>query len=525
VRPSEKQGAHPDASTDEGRPERGRGCFLNSRQDRLSPEKNRGDRPVPENENPMPGRVVLIQPRESRGYLGPPMVPTPALAYLAGSLKSAGHEVKIVDGEAQPYSLPGLMRQILEWDPALVGVTATTKVFNHAVSILGAVKSARPAIFTAVGGPHASALPDETFRNNPCVDFLFLGEAEHTLLEVVRHLGEMDGRALPGVYHRWSESRCAAPPISDLDALPLPDYDEFPLHRYVAWHDRKRRFRNLTAFTARGCPYRCSFCFRTSGMHIRHRDPEKFCDEIESHVDRYGINQLLFYETFAVDREHAFRVCRAIIRRGLHQTVRWRALFRADRAERNLLEVMKEAGCFLINCGFESGDQEVLDKNSKGITLEQIHRTVRLCNEIGIQVDANYLIGMPFSTERSIQQTIDMASRLKTTYASFSIIVPYPGTRVWEWAKTGTGGLRYRSNRWDDVDRMRGGALELETVPFPKLVAYQRSAYLRYYLRPRNLPRVFHRTGVLPVLRYLVGSVTESLRLALGRSRASGRVP
>jgi anaerobic magnesium-protoporphyrin IX monomethyl ester cyclase len=167
------------------------------------------------------------------------------------------------------------------------------------------------------------------------------------------------------------------------------------------------------------------------------------------------------------------------------------------------MALMARAGFTHITFGIESGDQEILDRAVKGIRLDQSRRAVRAAKEAGMVVDGNFILGLPFESEATIRKTIDFACSLPLDYASFFLLVPYPGSQVLEMARRGEGNLRLLSDRWEDYGKQVGGAVELTTVPRRRLENLQFRGYLRFYCHPRRWLPVFRKVTLRTVLSFL----------------------
>jgi len=295
------------------------------------------------------------------------------------------------------------------------------------------------------------------------------------------------------------------PAALDLDALPLPAYDLFPLERYYGAYTRFRR-RSLSLGTARGCPYRCIFCQNPGGTRYRKRALDAVMEEIEIDVSRHGAKLIYVTdETFTLDPGRTVAFCEGMLKRGFERRVSWFAETRVDAVTPELIRLLKRAGCCALFYGVESGNQETLDLSKKRIAKEEAIAAVRWAREAGIFTHTNYIFGNPFETEETILKTVRFAFEVDSDAAGFSIMVPYPGTEILRMARAGYGGLRLLSEDFRSYGKVVGGALELEGLPRHKMEALQLHAYARFYLRPRklaNLPRVGHLSAIPIVLAY-----------------------
>jgi len=428
-------------------------------------------------------KVLLVNPPVATGGYESKecSIPPVGIGYLASYLIQNGISCEIVDGKLEGLTVDEVAVRCTGSGADLVGISAMTPDIVAAGLIAGRIKESSPQTPVVLGGAHAIARPRETLAEFPQFDFLATGEGEQTLHELVGALsngGHVD--SIAGLAYRQNGSIVVNAPrdyILDLDRLPYP-----------AWHLFPQKTRTFAVVSARGCPYHCAFCMRALGQRVRDRSPESVVDEIAFMVERFGADHILFRdETFTVHKKRVMQITGLLISRGLHKKIRWTAQTRADCASAEVFASMKEAGCDTIEFGVESGNQETLDRVSKGIKLEQVEGAVRLARKCGLRVACTFILGHPFETEATVQQTIDFAVRLKPTFLSFGIMSPYPGTAIWKMAQAGEGNYRLLSCDWESFVRFGGGCLELTDISRRRLAVLQVMAYAQFYLRTYNI--------------------------------------
>ena len=223
------------------------------------------------------------------------------------------------------------------------------------------------------------------------------------------------------------------PFIEDLDSLPFPA-------RHLVDNNIYRRPDTgevqAVIKVSRGCPFHCFFCLATpvAGAKVRKRSPENILGEIKECVNTYGITNFLFWsDIFNIDKDWVMRLCQLIIDSGLNIT--WSANTRADTADEEMAEMMYKAGCRLVSIGVESGSQEMLDKIGKKITLDDVRLTVRIFKKFGIKIYNYFVIGLPWETAETVEDTIDFAIELDSDFISFYTATPLPGTKFYDYAK------------------------------------------------------------------------------------------
>ncbi len=259
-------------------------------------------------------------------------------------------------------------------------------------------------------------------------------------------------------------------------SIPVPHHELFPLKKYLFPLQRYPVFTVVN--TSIGCPFNCNFCISAT-LPYKLRDIDNVLEELR-YVRGLGIREVLFHDsTFTARRDYSTRLCEAMIQQKLG--LRWICQTRVDCVNEELLGLMKRAGCHSIEFGVESGADSVRKEMSKGVSTEQIERAFSLCRKIGIRTDGFFIIGMPGDTEESINNTIDLAIRLKCDFAAFSLPMPHAGTKLGEAVKI-NGWVLSERDLFDDVSP--------PTVSYTGLTGkrvweLRNLAYRRFYMRPR----------------------------------------
>lgn len=415
--------------------------------------------------------------------------PPLGLAYLGAVLEPLGHNVALIDAEALGLDAEGIAARMPS-RPEVIGFTATTLLWPAVRAAAADLQKRFPNACLIVGGPHVTAFP-ETTLDASVFDFGVLGEAEHTLPALIDRVQR--GRPaddLPGCVIRSNGQVRTTGPVQwvrDLDTLPFPARHLLPVNAY---HSVLALEPFVTMVTSRGCPYRCDFCSQIySGNTLRRRSPQNIVDEMAWAVNRHGAREIiLFDETFGVDRRDALRVCELIRARNLR--VRWNARTRIDVLDRELLSSLRDAGCYALHLGVESGVQRVLDMMNKGIRIEQVRETVRAARKLGFRLHAYFMLGYPGETRRDIKRTLRFSRELGLDWASYTITVPNPCTPL---ARRASEDGTLEPGFWDAYTRgHRPGALPCfasASCPQRFVQRAKRNAYARFYLRPRILWR------------------------------------
>jgi radical SAM superfamily enzyme YgiQ (UPF0313 family) len=359
--------------------------------------------------------------------------------YLASVLRRDGYtNVAILDACSLNMSVQSTIEAIREHEPDILGLTTMTVTFRNALRIAAATKAFLPGCRIALGGVHATVCPEEAIAD-PNIDVVVRNEGEYSFLEIVRRWesGE-DISGTPGTSIRRDGEiihHAQGPRILDLDVLPFPARDLMPMHVYKAGLSFPPRIRLRTLlYSARGCPNDCAFCSTAAvwgGRRCVMRSAESVLDEIEQVVDRFGVYGFEFADeltTLRKDRLAAF--CNGIHERHLEQ-VRWVCSSTVKQMDYDTARMMADAGCSTVMMGVESGSPEILKTLNKRITIGEIEHAFEVTRKAGLRRAACFMIGAPGETAQTVQQSIDLARRIRPDRVSLNVVTPYPGTRFY----------------------------------------------------------------------------------------------
>ena len=441
---------------------------------------------VLENKNKK-GRVLLIYPpspvinREDRCQqptkellVIPPLPPTD-LMYLASIAENCGFEAIIRD-----YSQGGNFEADLkEIQPNYLVANIATPTFKSDMMAVQLAKEIVPSICTIVKGAPFLTYNTNTIYENPFIDYVIMGEAELTLKDILD--GVPDNEIL-GICYRENfqpVKNDKRPFIDNLDILPFPA-------RHLVDNSIYRRPDNgkvqAVIKVARGCPFHCFFCLATpvSGAKVRTRSPENIVAELKECVEKYNIKNFLFWsDIFNFNREWTLELCKKIIESGLKIT--WSSNTRADTMDDEMAKMMYKSGCRLVSIGVESGSQKMLDNIGKKITLDDIRNTVKILKKNKIKIYNYFVIGLPWETEETVEETIKFAIELDSNFISFYTATPLPGTKYFAYAmlnKLVEGNLDFRSAYYEPVVRS-------EHLSKERIFELHKQAVKRFYLRPK----------------------------------------
>src|SRR3990172_2843100 len=404
-------------------------------------------------------------------------MPPLGLAQIASFLEERFFKVEILDVHAERIGLDKIYQHINDKQPWFIGITATTSIINNTMEIARLCKRFLPQTKIVLGGVHPTVLPDEVLSNES-VDFVIRGEGEYTFWELAR--GD-DIREIPGLSYKsngvyiHNEARAL---IENLDSLPYPAYHLLPMHRYYPTLGAYKRLPAISMVATRGCPGRCTFCYGgVLGEKIRRISPRRLVDEIRLLKDNYGIKEIQFYDdTFTVFKDEVKEFCTLLLSENIDIT--WSCFARVDYVDKDMLRIMKDSGCHQVMFGIESADEGILKNINKRINLNGAEEAIALTKKLGMDVRATFMLGNPGETLETMEKTIQFAIKTSPDVVVFNITTPYPGTKMFNWAKE-CGYLNTLD--WEKYD-LSHPVMNLPTVSSEMVLRYYQDAYRRFYL-------------------------------------------
>ncbi|MDD3150527.1 MAG: radical SAM protein [Candidatus Gastranaerophilales bacterium] len=362
----------------------------------------------------------------------PPLPPTDLL-YMASMAESVGYECKIKDYSLKQETLVDFENDIKEFKPDYIIINTTTPTLKADLDVCKIAKVTNSNIKTIAKGAHFLTFNKEVLEEFKSLDMIMVGEPELTLKEILQKKPKEEILGL--CFRKGNEiiKNNLRPFNDNLDELPYPA-------RHLVNNSIYRRPDNnkiqATIKVSRGCPFHCFFCLATpvSGHKVRARSPKNILGEIQECIEKYNIRDFLFWsDIFNLDKNWAIELCNEIIDSKLKFT--WASNTRADTIDEELAKLMKKAGCTLVSIGIESGSQEMLDKMGKKTNLDQIRNTVKMFKKVGIKTYNYFVIGLPWESETTAEETIKFAVELDSDFINFYTAVAFPGTRLYEYVQ------------------------------------------------------------------------------------------
>lgn len=412
------------------------------------------------------------------------------ICYLAAVAKRAGFQTRVIQ-QFPDITNNEVLNLVKLYAPHVVGISTMTFNYKNGVRLAQEVKKFLPRSTVVFGGVHATLNPE--IVKDPGVDFAVLGEGEKTFLDLISQVeaGASDFRSIPGLSYKsngnvFVTQKRGRLTSDELTTLPFPDREDLAMTRYKRFslsYPAPSKQRHASMNFGRGCNYACTFCTSPrewQGGWIG-RSPENAVDEIEYLIEKYETNFLFFRdEDILLNKEKLRELCEEILRRGIK--ISWYCHARVSDINgceisngRELLSLMKKAGCFEIVYGIETGDPDTLSKINKGTTLSQTEMAVKLTQGAGIMTGCLFMIGFPWETKETLLHTLNFARSLKYDRIRVAFATPFRGTIFYEQAKADL--------LTEDSDKFTGNEVVIRSkVPTRYLHLFQRTMYKKLYV-------------------------------------------
>ncbi len=439
--------------------------------------------------------------------------PPKGLMYIAAYLRDKGVESDVLDTKQMQYERPSLLSRSIreiqqfvkyylkEHNPEIIGITSTTISYIPATKIAMAAKEAAPSAKVVIGGVHVTFTAQETLKECPWIDIVVRGEGERPMLELAQ------GRPLSqiqGISYRKNGEIIDNPrgPLLNPDEIPIPAYDMLDMNKYAY----------VVLMCTRGCPHSCTFCELPliHGKRIRYRSVEKVSQELELALSLNPNLEIRYEDEFmGLDTERTKQILDVIKSKKVGQ---FRAATRPDGLNNEILVKLKEAGCTNLYIGMESGSDEVLRINKRGITVAKILEIAEMFLRNEMLFHSGFILGLPGETKETLQKTLDIALKccdatfttvrknfkeflkimpfkliVENSRAEFNILAPNPGTEIFRNPEK----FRYKifHKNWELYD-CNTSVGEPYDVSAPEIEAFKNKAFkaVQDKMKKYNLP-------------------------------------
>lgn len=404
-------------------------------------------------------------------------------AYVASVLKNKGFDVNLLDVVPQTISRQEVIKQAAESQMIIMPISSSRYDDTYAFLLANKGK-------IRIGISNFASIYAEKLLKEGLCDVVVHGEVEFACLEIAQAYLQEQGRDLSkimGISYLDRDNNIIKtgprPIFQDLDAIPFPYREKMDHSVYsdIAFLGEPTAF----VITARGCPYKCTFCSThlTYNYKVNYRSAKNVVDEIEEVLARFGVKNFYFLDdTFTLGLKRIEEICQMILDRNLK--IKFACLGRIDLVNDKMLNLLKEAGCIDIRFGVESGNDEILKNVKKDLTLQQIERGIALMDKYKIRYSLFFMLGNPGETRQTILDTIRFAKKLNPLFASFNISTPLPGSELFEQHKTF---FNFNDIKTFDTVASNFSMCSAPVASLRKLLIY---AYISYYFRFRFFARI-----------------------------------
>lgn len=405
------------------------------------------------------------------------------LCYLAAVLRQEGVEVEILDALVEGLKFSGVISRIKKFNPDIIGISSNTISFNSAAFLTRTVKKIFPNKIIIIGGPHITANPDDLLKH-PEFDIGVIGEGEVTFKELIKAITQgVDIKRVKGLAYTSNGKVQFTEPrefIRDLDWLPFPARDLVPIYKYRPQPNDQKRLPKLSMISSRGCPYSCIFCDKNVFKNLyRSFSPQYIVKEMTHLVKNFKAKDIAFLDsTFTPNKTRVYQIVNEI--KDANLDVTWTCSVRANVLDKELLKEMKNAGCWRIRIGVESGNGDVLKFIKKGISRYQVKKVANWAYELNLESKAFFMVGHLIDNKDTINDSISFAKSLPLKDITVQINTPMRRTKQYE----------IHNNYGKIVTYNKSNFSYFEPVFVPnsltreELIKLHRKFYRTFYLRP-----------------------------------------
>lgn len=364
------------------------------------------------------------------------------MAYVSAQLDEKKIENIFIDYPSEKKSLDDLLKNFINFSPEVVITSTTTSTINEDIKIINEMKSKKnDCLFIMKGSIFFKApsflLESLDLKN---IDYLIGGEIEFAAINIINkiNLSQNDFSDIPGIFiksgNKWTENKFDNW-NKEIDDLPLPNRKKIKNNLYFRPDTGEPQ---ATIATSRGCPSACVYCLTPtiSGKKTRFRSPKSIIHELEDCYFNHGIKNFFFKsDTFTINHTWVKDVCDSINSSKLKNKIEWVANSRVRPLNEDTPKIMKDAGCWLIAFGFETGSEETIKKIKKGATVEENLKAAEIVKKAGIKVYGFFLVGLPWEKQQHLDETEKHIFEINSDFIELHIAVPYYGTELYDIAK------------------------------------------------------------------------------------------
>ncbi len=379
-------------------------------------------------------KVLFIEPPNSTSTS---MLPPISLPTLKGFIKTkTDHDAKILDLLFHRKDWQQLvLEEIKKEKPDLIGFSMLSFNYQAILGIARFIKQ-HSTIPIIAGGVHVILSPQEVLSNQE-IDIVCIGEGEYVLKELLDN--SLDRSGVDGIWYKDNGEIMKNKPrqlITDLDELAFPDFDDFDIQKCLFIYNN-----HLSIMASRGCPYSCSYCNNHAlrrilkGTYVRFRSVENVIEEIDERITQYydkGFRYFYFFDdTFILNKDYVLKFCKQFKEKGFHKLLRWNVNIRANLVTDELMKALKDAGCYQVRMGIESGNEFIRNTiYHREMANQEIYDAVDIIKKNNLQLRLYFMVGAPPETIEMMHESLRMAQSLNADEIFFGVLYPLPGTDI-----------------------------------------------------------------------------------------------
>ncbi len=436
-------------------------------------------------------KTLLVKPSSRSRIVSPPL----GLLYLSSNLKANATDVetRLLDMRITRDAMKEYDKILREYQPDLIGISTNYGDLQVVNELATHAKAVLKKTHVCCGGPYATHAPLD-FERVSSVDSLILGEGENAFCFCARRITSREKCFYPGFAPRTG-SGFAIPDsndiISDLDAQPFPDWDLIDFDCYARFpqmsgYISSRRY--MTLFTSRACPYNCINCHSIFGKKVRMRSPDNVVKEIETLKYKHNVEEFqIVDDIFNFNKNRVLEICRLIEKKNLDIRLSFPNGLRGDLLDEDTILALKRAGAYSITVAFETASERLQKLIQKNIDIERVCDAVRISARNGLLTRAFFMLGFPTETLEELMSTIRLSLKLPLHAVSYFVVIPFKGTVLYDMALADVGEkiaiLKHQDYLTQDAYYTLSTGLDVRRI--------QRIAYLKFYLNPFRLYRLF----------------------------------
>ena len=370
------------------------------------------------------------------------MMPYPpqGLLHIGTYLNSKGLECRIYDSTFKTFADFCIFLEAE--NPKYLGLYVNLMTRPRIIKIIGFIRNSDrlKSMKIILGGPDVRYHAKQYLQKG--ADYCLSGEGEHATFQLIKNIdtGNLKGiQSVKGLTYRNGKEEIVftGEPelISSLDDLPFPDFELISLQEYFSAWTSNHGYCSITISTMRGCPYSCRWCSKAVfGRSFRRRSAAMVVDELERLQKGYSPDRFwIVDDVFTISKKWLTEFRDAIHTAKLE--IKFECITRADRMDEEIIQLLKESGCYRLWIGAESGSQKVLDLMDRGVQAVLVQEMIKKTKQSGIEAGTFLMLGYPGETERDIMKTVKHLKLSAPDHFTLTLAYPIPGTEFYKEVK------------------------------------------------------------------------------------------